>query len=499
MAQNSKSMSDTELKLANLILSNFSEVESKSSAGGARANKLSALIINDGKNVSPYVDSEVESSSNKPKIKNLIKLSVEGFRGFNEREEFDLSKKFTFIYGLNGTGKSSFCEALEYSLTGKINEASSKRFDSGQYINNTSSLDSKVSLIVEYDDGNLVPAIQAPLDNEFIFIERNRIEAFARVSSYAPQGQQQRLSALFGLEEFNSFCNGFNKAIENKLPIIPLKEEELKVKEREVEKSKLIIENKKIELNGYEKRKDLLLSKYLEKKLISEVLSLLGDNSLGLIIKKKEEIEKLSKVVLRPTDKIEVILKSLMTFPEKISLFNNLSDEVKKFKDEINFVDLYSAVKNMSFTPIDCCPACDTPISQVTTNPFDKADRQLKVLEVISAKKKSLQKNEKTLSDSLIKLSSELKNIDINYTVSRDEFINVFDSIKHELEKKIESCNKWNSENKEVFAKVLICKEELKALESDYRECSTISELYKAAYKEKNRAEKVIIPFRLIM
>jgi len=488
-------MSVTELKLANLILSDFSEVESKSSAGGARANKLSALIINAGKNVSPYVDSEVESSSNKPKIKNLIKLSVKGFRGFNEREEFDLSKKFTFIYGLNGTGKSSFCEALEYSLTGKINEASSKRFDSGQYINNTSSLDSKVSLIVKYDDGNLVPAIQAPLDNEFIFIERNRIEAFARVSSYAPQGQQQRLSALFGLEEFNSFCNGFNKAIENKLPIIPLKEKELKVKEREVEKSKLIIENKKIELNGYEKRKDLLLSKYPEKKLISEVLSLLGDNSLGLIIKKKEEIEKLSKVVLRPTDKIEVILKSLMTFPEKISLFNNLSDEVKKYKDEINFVDLYSAVKNISFTPIDCCPACDTPISQVTTNPFDKADRQLKVLEVISAKQKSLQKNEKTLSDSLIKLSSELKNIDINYTVSRDEFINVFDSIKHELEKKIEACNKWNSENKEVVAKVLICKEELKALESDYRECSTISELYKTAYKEKNRAEKVISEF----
>lgn len=488
-------MSDTELKLANLILSNFSEVESKSSTGGARANKLSALIINDGKNVSPYVDSEVESSSNKPKIKNLIKLSVEGFRGFNEKEEFDLSKKFTFIYGLNGTGKSSFCEALEYSLTGKINEASSKRFDSGQYVNNTSSLDSEVSLIVKYDDGNLVPAIQAPLDNEFIFIERNRIEAFARVSSYARQGQQQRLSALFGLEEFNSFCNGFNKTIENKLPITPLKEKELKVKEREVEKSKLIIENKKTELSSYEKRKDLLLSKYPEKKLISEVLSLLGDNSLGLIVKKKEEIEKLSKVVLRPTDKIEVILKSLMTFPEKISLFNNLSDEVKKYKDEINFVDLYSAVKNMSLSPIDFCPACDTPISQVTTNPFYKADRQLKVLEVISAKQKSLQQNEKVLSDSLIKLSSELKNIDINCTVSRDEFINLFDSIKHELEKKIEECNKWNSENKEVFAKVLTCKEELKAIESDYRECSTISELYKAAYKEKSRAEKVISEF----
>jgi hypothetical protein len=44
-------MSDQELRLVNLILSNFSEVESKSSAGGARANKLAELIIKDGKNI----------------------------------------------------------------------------------------------------------------------------------------------------------------------------------------------------------------------------------------------------------------------------------------------------------------------------------------------------------------------------------------------------------------------------------------------------------------
>jgi ABC-type Mn2+/Zn2+ transport system ATPase subunit len=488
-------MSVDELKLASLILSNFSDVESKSSAGGARANKLSVLIIKDGKSVIPYVVSEVETALNKPKIKTLKKLSVKGFRGFNEKEEFDLSKKFTFIYGLNGTGKSSFCEALEYSLTGKINEASSKRFDSDQYVNNKSSLNSEVSLIVEYDDGNLVPAIQAPLDNEFIFVERNRIEAFARVSSFAPQGQQQRLSALFGLEEFNSFCRGFNKTIENKLPIVPYKEKELKVKEREVEKSKLIIENKKYEIKEYEKRKNLLLSKYPHKKLISEVLSLLGDNDLGLIAKKKDEIEKLSQILLRPIDKIEAVLNSLMVFPELISAFSNLSDEVKKYKNEINFVDLYSAINSMSSNHIDCCPACDTPMLHVTTNPFDKANRQLKLLEVISAKQKYLQENERTLSNSLIKLSSELKIFGIVCTLTHYNFVSSYELIKSELEKKIVECNKWNDENREVFTKVLSYKEELKAIESHYRECSTISELYKVAYKEKSRAEKVISEF----
>lgn len=143
-------MSDMELKLGSMILNNFSEVESKSSAGGARANKISSLIINSGKSVLPYADSKIETTSIKPKIKNLSTLKVKGFRGFNEPQEFDLSKRFTFIYGLNGTGKSSFCEALEYSLTGKINEASSKRFESSQYINNSSSSATEVLLTAEY-------------------------------------------------------------------------------------------------------------------------------------------------------------------------------------------------------------------------------------------------------------------------------------------------------------------------------------------------------------
>ncbi len=488
-------MSDMELKLGSLILNNFSEVESKSSSGGARANKIASLIINSGKSVLPYVDSKIETSSSKLKIKNLSKLTVKGFRGFNEPEEFDLSKRFTFIYGLNGTGKSSFCEALEYSLTGKINEATSKRFESSQYVNNTSSTEAEVSLTAEYDDGNLSLAIKDPLENEFLFVEKNRIEAFARVSSHAPQGQQQRLSALFGLEEFNSFCSGFNKTIEQKMPITPIKETELKIKEKEVERSKLIVENKKAEIEGYGKRKELLLSKYPSQKLVSEVLTLLASDADGLILKKKNEIEKLSKIVLKPVDKIQGFLNTLKCLTQQFLIFTNLTNDVKKYRDEINFIDLYSAIMKMSSNSMDCCPACDTPISQVTTNPFIKAESQLKILEEISAKQKFLVAKEKSISETLVKLSFELKSVDISISLTIDNFNHEYESIKLCLEKKIIEWTKWNSENKEVFEKVVNCKKELKSLEEDHRECSTISELYTAAYKEKGRAEKIISEF----
>ncbi|BBB27351.1 AAA family ATPase [Amphritea japonica] len=488
-------MSDMELKLGNLILNSFSEVERKSSAGGARANKISSLIIKSGKSISPYVDSKIETLSIKPKIKNLSKLKVKGFRGFNEPQEFDLSKKFTFIYGLNGTGKSSFCEALEHSLTGKINEASSKRFESSQYLNNISSPKTEVILTAEYDDGNLLPAIKDPLENEFLFVEKNRIEAFARVSSHAPQGQQQRLSALFGLEEFNNFSSGFNKTIEHKLPITPVKEKELKIKEREVEKSKLIVENKKAEIEGYGKRKESLLSKYPTQKLVSEVMELLTSDTDGLIFKKKDEIEKISKIIVKPVDKAQRFLDTLVSLNQKFLIFTNLTNEVKKYRDEINFVDLYSAIKKMSSIPTDCCPACDTPISQVTTNPFVKAESQLKILEDISAKQKSLAEKEKSISGALIRLSSELKSVDTSISLTTDNFNKEYESLKLGLEKNISEWAKWNSENKEAFEKITSYKKELKSLEADYRECSTITELYKAAYKEKNRAEKIISEF----
>ena len=488
-------MNDMELKIGSLVLNNFLEVESKSSAGGARANKISALIVNSGKSVLPYVDSKAEASSTKPKIKRLSKLKVKGFRGFNEPQEFDLSKRFTFIYGLNGTGKSSFCEALEYSLTGKVNEASSKRFEPSQYVNNNSSSKGAVSLIVEFDDGKLAPAIKDPLENEFLFIERTRIEAFARVSSYSPQGQQQRLSTLFGLEEFNNFCSGFNKTIEHKLPITPIKKKALEVKEKEIEKSKLIVENKNLEIKGYGTRKDSLLLKYPNKKLISELLTILESDTDGLIIKKKNEIEKLSKIVLKPVDKTQEFLNTLIGLNQQFSMFNTLADEVKKYRDEINFIDLYSAVKKISSSPMDCCPACDTPISKVTTNPFNKAEAQLKILEEISAKQISLNEKKKNISESLIKLSSELKTVDISTSLTLNNFNQEYESTKLNLEKNISEWGKWNYENKEAFEKVESHKKELKSLEADYRECSTITELYKAAYKEKSKAEKIISEF----
>ncbi|HHT9138418.1 MAG TPA: AAA family ATPase [Candidatus Wunengus sp. YC60] len=50
----------------------------------------------------------------------ITKLTIRGFRGFNEQQSIPLDSNVILIYGLNGSGKSSFTEALEWLFFGEI-------------------------------------------------------------------------------------------------------------------------------------------------------------------------------------------------------------------------------------------------------------------------------------------------------------------------------------------------------------------------------------------
>ncbi|ANU26318.1 AAA family ATPase [Planococcus versutus] len=52
----------------------------------------------------------------------ISRLIIESFRGFNEKKDFKLANsQLILLYGPNGHGKTSFFDAIEWGLTGKIN------------------------------------------------------------------------------------------------------------------------------------------------------------------------------------------------------------------------------------------------------------------------------------------------------------------------------------------------------------------------------------------
>ena len=195
-----------EIKLINLILDNFDSVASGGTAAGKRASLINDLINRNRNSISQDLKKIEETATHSNA--NIIKLNlleVENFRGFATKETFQLDKPKVLVYGPNGSGKTSFCEALEFSLLGYLSEAESKRIDVKQYITNVYTKKFTQPLITGTNSKSEVVNLTTNPDSYyFCFIEKNRIIDFARYSSKT-QGQQENLLAtLFGLDEFYS-------------------------------------------------------------------------------------------------------------------------------------------------------------------------------------------------------------------------------------------------------------------------------------------------------
>lgn len=106
----------------------------------------------------------------------LSHISLGPFRGFRNTEDFDLTRRIVLFYGPNGSGKTSFCEALEFALLGTVDEGVQKRIDVTQYLRNIhenrfappqlSALDAQGQQVIVQPDAEAY---------RFCFIEKNRI------------------------------------------------------------------------------------------------------------------------------------------------------------------------------------------------------------------------------------------------------------------------------------------------------------------------------------
>lgn len=387
LAKSAATLSEHEKKLANLILRRFDEIAAVGTAAGRRGKVLAKLIVEKGDAAPPALEIAAdEAKASEKEIVRLTKVEVEHFRGFSEKHTFEFKNPYTFVYGPNGTGKSSLCEALEYGLLASIHEADSKRIPISDYIRNAISRKSVKPVL--YGDTAKEKGIKVKADPrsfEFCFIEKNRIDGFARVAANTPAAQQTRLAALFGLEEFNAFATQFNESLDPYLDCVGKKGKDLAERAKGIAGHKAILEGLPVKAQNAETRGAVLLGKYPECKDLDEIKAALtgADGNGGKQKANNTEIGRLQnlKTAADPgTDEIladaDGLLRLIKEKAESEKLLN-------QYKDQLSLRDLYGAILANRERFGNKCPACASELYRdgrlaVPVDPYGNAEEKLK-------------------------------------------------------------------------------------------------------------------------
>jgi DNA repair exonuclease SbcCD ATPase subunit len=438
------SLSETDKQLINIFIDNLDALIPLGTNGGLRAKKLVDLIELHKYNASTNLpELNLDSHISKESIERIVEFIVGPFRGFSTSEIINFDNNFVFLYGPNGSGKSSFCEGLEFALLGNIWEATAKRIGMAKYIQN--SITKKAELPIAYyknADGKKKPIQKDQEMYQFSFIEKNRIDGFARITAVPPDEQKDRIATLFGLDAFSDFVDNFTDNFQNYLSInTPLKNEfssnsqyyeQKKLRLFEIEKERSEISNELALLI-----KNIGVDSVVDKETMK--LFLLGgvEGVSGIInqlqIKKVTAIPDDIKIdgIDNYTSDIDTLYKSIKELENDMAKFFSLSSNIK-YNELYNAISAIDKDKEADKT---ICPACKTPISETVINPFVNAQIELQTMKELSSLQECIPINAREISQqtrnirqSAYQISSILTNLGstiVFSSITEVDYINI--------------------------------------------------------------------------
>jgi energy-coupling factor transporter ATP-binding protein EcfA2 len=367
-----RELQDDARRLSLLILNHLPALAEVGAARRGRSTRLAPLAVAHLAQMPVEYDRVAHDLEAGPVLGRLQRLEVGPFRGFMRQETFDLSHDITLIYGANGTGKSSFCEALEVAMLGSIIEAQAKRVDQRTYCNNARLRRHVPPILVALSLGEARAVQPDEGEYRFCFIEKNRLDDFARIAARTPADQRQLIATLFGVDQFSEFVRGFNPSLDQDLMLVGAQATQLAQRRMHLANSEQIIASYPEKIARLEDMEQALAQRISAGATYQACIDwLLGTpQQQGRLPYVQAQLDAAPPIVHEVT---QARLRDLLAGAYRVhGLWQETSGELTARAGEVSYAKLYEAVLALS-GGATACPACGTGLAVVAQNPFDKA------------------------------------------------------------------------------------------------------------------------------
>lgn len=383
-------------RLGNLVLANFDALAETSKQRSQRSVYLVGVARkNWAATPDAMPDVQASAAGGEWPWKRLLNMTLGPFRGFRTPERFDLQKRVILFYGPNGSGKTSFCEGLEYALLGGVEEADSKRIEPRSYLANVHERRFAPPTLSATDSLGREVAVVANADTyRFCFIEKNRIDSFSRMAAKPTAQRAELIATLFGMDKFSDFVGHFNESIDNQIVISAAKKLTLSGRREALATDQAKVDGEQAALALLLEAEAKLAATHSEGMTYGGLKVLLGTvEAPGRL----QELEGILNAV--PPAQVGMTAQGLLDHLEKArehaAKLAETNAQLEKQGDQVSFKELYEAVLAVQGSSSEHCPACDTPLTgsrAATANPYEKAAAglaQLKALGELQERRKS--------------------------------------------------------------------------------------------------------------
>ncbi|HEY9209439.1 MAG TPA: AAA family ATPase [Acidovorax sp.] len=307
----------------------------------------------------------------------LRSMTIGPFRGFRNPEPFDLQKRVVLFYGPNGSGKTSLCEGLEFGLLGSVEEAETKRIEGRTYLANLHARRFEAPTLRATDHQNREVAVVANADTfRFCFIEKNRIDAFSRIAARPPAQRTELIATLFGMEKFNEFVGHFNESIDAQLVTLATKQLALNGRRSALANDQATVNSEAQALLDLAADEAAMAAAHREGMDYDGLKAFIGTaDAPGRMQELDGILGALPPAAIGVSrDSLLAAFEAPRAAQEELAV---IAAKLEARSSQVSFKALYTAVLALQVTHGDYCPACDTPLADAKSNPFERAEAGL--------------------------------------------------------------------------------------------------------------------------